>query len=153
MKKPPSSFATLSTSVNDKGEHTPRQRQYAFGCVLTYFYVERYAKVLKKSNMRKSEIFNTVLDVVAAETEVSHACILSRCKRREVVDARHMLCRSLMDQGMTVSDVAERLRCTRRNVEKIEECFDDRMKGGGRVFEFVFERITKILRKRFERSV
>ena len=123
------------------------------GVVAPVFYVERYAKVLKKSNMRKSEIFNTVLDVVAAETEVSHACILSRCKRREVVNARHMLCRSLMDQGMTVSDVAERLRCTRRNVEKIEECFDDRMKGGGRVFEFVFERITKILRKRFERSV
>lgn len=38
--------------------------------VAPVFYVERYAKVLKKSNMRKSEIFNTVLDVVAAETLV-----------------------------------------------------------------------------------
>lgn len=100
--------------------------------------------------MRKSEIFNMVLDIVAAETEVSQACILSRCKRHEVVDARHMLCHFLLQQGMPLSVVAERMGCTLRNVERIREEFENRQQQGGRVFKFVFERIANILRNTFE---
>ncbi len=100
--------------------------------------------------MRKSEIFNTVLDVVATETEVSQACILSRCKRHEVVDARHMLCHFLLQQGMPLPVVAEKMGCTLRNIEKIKERFENRQEQGGRVFDFAFERISNILRNTLE---
>lgn len=102
--------------------------------------------------MRKSEIFNKVLDVVAAETEVSQACILSRCKRHEVVDARHMLCHFLLQKGMPLPVVAEKMGCTLRNVEKIREQFENRQKQGGKVFKFVFERIANLLRSSFEQA-
>lgn len=100
--------------------------------------------------MRKSEMFNAILDVVAAETEISQACMLSTCRQREVVDARHMLCYFLLRQGLTSPAVAKMLRCTPRNVEKIRDGFALRRKQGGRAFQFVFERIANTLRNAYE---
>lgn len=96
--------------------------------------------------MRKSEIFNTVLDVVAAETEVSHACILSRCKRREVVDARYMLVAALLDAGLYANEIARLTRLTGRAIEVISSNFDRRRAQSGRIFDVMYQRISSSVR-------
>lgn len=101
--------------------------------------------------MRKSEMFTTILDVVARETEVSSACILSTCQREEVVDARHILCHFLLKHGFSTATTARMVKCSVRNVEKIRHKFDSRKEGGGKSFQFLYERIAKILRNTFER--
>ncbi len=92
--------------------------------------------------MRKSEIFNKVLDIVAAETEVSQACILSRCRRREVVDARYLLVKALLEAGFYKNEIARFARLTNRAVEIMSSKFNDRQEQSGRMFNIMNQRIS-----------
>ena len=65
--------------------------------------------------MCKKEVFRAALSAVAAETEIPEECILSRCKRREVVEVADVgaldrfergMPRGIADRGETILDTA-----------------------------------------------
>lgn len=96
--------------------------------------------------MCKKEVFQAALSVVAAETEIPEECILSRCKRREVVDARYMLVRSLLDAGLYKKEIARLARLTGRAIEVISSKFDERRAQSGRMFDVMYQRISSSVR-------
>lgn len=96
--------------------------------------------------MCKTEMFNKILSVVAEETEIPAECILSRCKRREIVDARYILVRMMHKSGYYTSSIAAYLNFSRRAVEKMVELFDERQKQSGRIFTLLMERVANKLR-------
>lgn len=95
--------------------------------------------------MRKSEIFAIILATVAAETEIDESVILSACKVSEVVDARYMLIYFLHDFGFSAAEIARLTRLARQTVNYMLSNLDIRRQQGGRIFDFTFRRIDKIL--------
>ena len=91
-------------------------------------------------------MFNKILSVVAEETEIPAECILSRCKRREVVDARYMLVAALLDAGLYKTEIARLARLTGRAVEVISSNFDRRRAQSGRIFDVMYQRISSSVR-------
>lgn len=91
-------------------------------------------------------MFNKILSVVAEETEIPAECILSRCKRREIVDARYILVYIMHMNGYYTSSIAAYLKFSRRAVEKMVEMFDERRQQSGRIFVWLYERIANKLR-------
>lgn len=100
--------------------------------------------------MCKTEMFNKILSVVAEETEIPAECILSRCKRREIVDARYILVRMMHRSGYYTPTIATYLNVSRRAVEKMVELFDERQKQNGRMFTLSIERVANKLRNSCE---
>lgn len=76
--------------------------------------------------MIKSEIFASVMRDVCEATEVSELEIMSKSKREEVVDARHLLVVTLSRSGYYPVMIAERLNVTGRAVRKMLESFRSR---------------------------
>lgn len=76
--------------------------------------------------MIKSEIFASVLRDVCEVTEVSEREIMSKSKREEVVDARHLLVATLSMNGYYPVMIAERLNVTGRAVRKMLGSFRSR---------------------------
>lgn len=96
--------------------------------------------------MSKSEVFNEIFAVVMAETEVSEAEIIGKCKTIEVVDARYLLVYFLARHaGFTNNAIAKKLAMTPQAVAQILRNFDLRRKQSGRFFEITFVRIAKAL--------
>lgn len=56
--------------------------------------------------IRKTEIFAKILDIVANETELTSEQILSCCRTAETVDARYMLVHLLRREGIYISEIA-----------------------------------------------
>ena len=75
--------------------------------------------------MCKTELFSHILDVVAAETELSRDAIFSKNKSREIVDARYILVYYLTPQG----------------VRQIAHTFKVRRKQSGKIFEITLQRV------------
>lgn len=100
--------------------------------------------------MCKTEMFNKILSVVAEETEIPTECILSRCKRREIVDARYILVYFMHRSGYYTSTIATYMKFSRRAVEKMLELFDERQKQSGRIFSWLKERVANKLRNACE---
>lgn len=96
--------------------------------------------------MCKKEVFRAALSAVAAETEIPEDCILSRCKRREVVDARYMLVAALLDAGLYANEIARLTRLTGRAIEVISSNFDRRRAQSGRIFDVMYQRISSSVR-------
>lgn len=74
------------------------------------------------------EIIRTALRIVAEECEVMEHILLSKCRKMEVVDARHILAKLLHRAGVYPTRIAEALGITHRNVGHILAGFDDRAK-------------------------
>ena len=64
----------------------------------------------------KTIIFNHILEAVEAVTEVDRALILSRNKKKEVVEARSLLFHYLYAEGFTRRQVADITGLTRQCV-------------------------------------
>lgn len=64
----------------------------------------------------KTLIFNQILEAVEAVTEVDRALILSRNKKKEVVEARSLLFHYLYAEGFTRRQVADITGLTRQCV-------------------------------------
>lgn len=64
----------------------------------------------------KTIIFNQILEAVEAVTEVDRALILSRNKKKEVVEARSLLFHYLYAEGFTRRQVADITGLTRQCV-------------------------------------
>lgn len=77
--------------------------------------------------MKKSEIIANVLAAVSEETEIDIGAIVSRDRRREVVDARHIAITMLDKCGIYQSNIAEIFRTTPRNIQYIVSDFDARL--------------------------
>lgn len=68
--------------------------------------------------IRKTEIFAKILDIVANETELTSEQILSCCRTAETVDARYMLAHLLRREGIYISEIARMMHFSRRGGRK-----------------------------------
>lgn len=96
--------------------------------------------------IRKTEIFAKILDIVANETELTSEQILSCCRTAETVDARYMLVHLLRREGIYISEIARMMHFSRRGVEKMLSQFDDRLAQSGPLFQITLKRIANKLR-------
>lgn len=74
----------------------------------------------------KSIIFQEILSAVEQATEVSRDLILSRNKKREVVEARSLLFHYLYIEGFTRRQVADITGLTRQCVAQQIQAFPDK---------------------------
>ena len=95
--------------------------------------------------MNKVNIFNTVLRIVAEETEISPGRILSGRKDSETVDARYLLVYFLHHIGFTPPYIAEKIGKTERTVTYIQTNFDQRF-STQKMFRIQCENIRKRIR-------
>lgn len=102
--------------------------------------------------IRKTEIFAKILDIVANETELTSEQILSCCRTAETVDARYMLVHLLRREGIYISEIARMMHFSRRGVEKMLSQFDDRLAQSGPLFQITLKRIANKVRIAFESS-
>lgn len=77
--------------------------------------------------MKKNELLQAVLASVEAETEISASVIISKSKKEEVVDARHIVVRMLSDFSLYPSQIAELMGISYRCVIKILNEFPERV--------------------------
>jgi hypothetical protein len=78
--------------------------------------------------MKKQKVYEYILEVVADECEVDATAIKSKRKMAEVVDARYMLAKCLLDYGYYPSEVAKLMEVTTRAVGYMITTFEDRIK-------------------------
>jgi hypothetical protein len=78
--------------------------------------------------MKKREIYNYIINIVAEECEVDASAIESKSKVAEVVDARYMLAKCLLNYGYYPGEVARLMGMTPRAIGYIVATFDDRIK-------------------------
>ncbi len=95
--------------------------------------------------MCKSELYDTVLGIVAKETEISVAEIEGGGKSREVVDARYLAIQMLSERGFYPTEIARKMNLTPQCVRCILRCFGDRRKQNGKIFEINWKRISNSL--------
>lgn len=95
--------------------------------------------------MRKSEVFELVLDTIERETEIPREYIVSSKKDAEIVDARYILVYSLHCKGFYFKEIAQLLQMTRQAVNKIITKIDTHYSKGGKMFETNLNRICKML--------
>lgn len=74
----------------------------------------------------KTIIFNQILEAVEAVTEVDRALILSRNKKKEVVEARSLLFHYLYAEGFTRRQVADITGLTRQCVAAQIQAFPNK---------------------------
>lgn len=79
--------------------------------------------------MKKQKVYEYILGVVADECEVDATAITSKSKVAEVVDARYILAKCLLDYGYYPSEVARLMGMTARAIGYVITTFDDRLKG------------------------
>ena len=77
--------------------------------------------------MNGMEIFARILKEVCTETGISTDTLLSPEKREEVVDARYLLIRMLIEEGLYPKWIAKRIGRTARCVNYVIRNFDDRI--------------------------
>jgi CRP-like cAMP-binding protein len=72
--------------------------------------------IFSATTQMKTIIFNEILSAVEQATEIDRALILSRSKRRDVVEARSLLFHYLYAEGFTRRQVADITGLTRQCV-------------------------------------
>ncbi len=89
------------------------------------------------SQERKCTIFEHTLEIVARESEIPAADILSHKRTDEIVDARYIFVYLLCRRGFYASAIADRMHFTRSSISYILANFDNRRRLGGAIFESV----------------
>lgn len=77
--------------------------------------------------LKIAELANHILDLVADELEIPKKQIISKSRKAETVDARHMAVRLLHLQNIYPSRIAEIFALSPRNVQYIITTFDTRI--------------------------
>ncbi|MCH5332051.1 MAG: hypothetical protein J1E33_06580 [Alistipes sp.] len=102
--------------------------------------------------MCKSELFNSILQVVEQETEIADV-LHNKSRTLEVVDARYLLVYFLRNYaGYNNGYIAERMNMTNQGINKILRNFDTRRRQNGNFFEATFQRIRNQLSTNFQPS-
>lgn len=78
--------------------------------------------------MRKTEIFQDILNTVCHVTEISPQEILSEDRREEVVDARAILAQLLNENGFYIGEIAAYMKRTRPSIRYLLKSFEGRSK-------------------------
>lgn len=86
---------------------------------------------------RKCTIFDNTLEIVARESEISAADILSHKRTDEVVDARYIFVYILYRRGFYASAIADRMGFTRSSISYMLANFDNRRRQSGMIFDSV----------------
>lgn len=96
--------------------------------------------------MCKSDVFQTILRAVSAETEIPTDAITNpRNKLTEVVDARHIVIYYLKQSGLYPSEISRLMGMSRRAVNYSIMSFSDRLEHGGKMVRINWENIKKLL--------
>ena len=96
-----------------------------------------------------AELTSTVLDLVAGELEVSRDSILSKSRRAEIVDARHMAISLLHTNNVYPARIAEIFRLSPRNIHYVITSFDARIQTN-RKLRNIYAKLAKQLGNNFE---
>lgn len=94
--------------------------------------------------MKKTQLFNTVLNLVSQETEIPECIILSRSRSTDVVDARCILVKMLSHKGMYPSQIATYIKHTPASVRNLLFSYSDRVHNNN-LIEIISKRIQKQL--------
>lgn len=97
--------------------------------------------------MCKKELFYLVKSLIVAETEVGEEDLLNtKCKTREVVDARYLLVYFLHKYaGLDPMYIAKVLSMTPQGVRQILATYKTRLEVSGKFFEITSKRIRNKL--------
>ncbi len=96
--------------------------------------------------MCKSDVFQTILRAVSAETEIPADAITNpRNKLTEVVDARHIVIYYLKHSGLYPSEISRLMGMSRRAVNYSILSFNNRLEYGGKMIRINWENIAKRL--------
>lgn len=74
-----------------------------------------------------AELADHILDIVAEELDVTKESILSKCRRAEIVDARHMAARLLHSNNVYPSRIASVFGVSPRSIHYVITSFDARI--------------------------
>ena len=85
-------------------------------CLMVYDLDNKFNFLYK---MKKDDVKNFCLEIVANEVEISNEMILSQSKSEDVVDARHLLVMLMYDIGLYPTSIAKLMGCTVRNINVI----------------------------------
>lgn len=96
-----------------------------------------------------AELANHVLDLVADELEVTKESILSKSRKAEVVDARHMTAKLLHANHVYPSRIAEIFGLSARNIQYVITSFDARIQTN-RALRNSYAKIAKALTENCE---
>lgn len=85
-----------------------------------------------------NKVYNEVLNLVAAETEIPAEIITSKCRQAEVVDARQLVAWFCFKRGLYPRTIAELLGISRQAVcQKIQSIGYRR---ANRSFDYIYKR-------------
>lgn len=99
-----------------------------------------------------AELANHILDLVADELEIPKIQIISKSRKAETVDARHMAVRLLHSQNIYPSRIAEIFALSQRNVQYIITTFDTRIQANKQLRN-TYVRIAKQIGDKYEAGV
>lgn len=94
----------------------------------------------------QSKIFNEVLSLVSAESDIPTYIITSKCRLAEVVDARQLVVWFCSTSGLYPRAIAELLGISRQAVQQKLQTVESRRKQ--HPFKYLFERIERKLQER-----
>lgn len=94
--------------------------------------------------MCKTQLFNTVLQIVAKETEIPESLIVSHSRSAAVVDARSILVNILTECGIYPVQIAEYIHHTPSSVRNLITGYDVRKKNN-RLIAIMSQKIHKLL--------
>lgn len=76
--------------------------------------------------MCKTQLFNKIIELVSIETEIPEIVILSNSKIIPVVDARSILIKILVEQGLYPVQIADLLHKTPASIRNLLNKYKDR---------------------------
>lgn len=95
--------------------------------------------------MCKSFIYETMLEAIVSETEISKELILSHNKHPDVVEARRLLCHYLHRAGFYPSQIARMMGQSRQCVNEYLHGFDIRCKYCGKILKIYMQKLDNVL--------
>lgn len=98
--------------------------------------------------MCKTQLFNTVLQIVAKETEIPESLIVSHSRSAAVVDARSILVKILTENGIYPVQIAEYIHHTPSGVRNLITGYDIRKKNN-RLIAIMSQKIHKFLESNY----
>lgn len=98
--------------------------------------------------MCKTQLFNTVLQLVSEETEVPECLIISHSRSVEIVDARSILVNILAEKGIYPVQIAEYINHTPASVRNLITGYNIR-KNNNHLIEIMSQKIKKLLESKF----
>lgn len=98
---------------------------------------------------KKQELYSRVLHIVSDVTDIAPEVILSTNKTVEVVDARHIFVKTLLECGLYPGTVALLTGMSPQAVGKIRNEFETRLKSNNKIFAINYKHIKNELESNY----